>query len=154
MRIAILGAPSSGTSVLAAQLRLRLQPASAFTVLEVPQHTSGAATNWDHALAAMNGTDLILLMGLASHCGADQRAADQALRATLHRKSLPYALVYGTDPQRCEHALQAIRYQQRTTAGPLPANLQPQPSRWQWPCEKCSDPQCEHRLFSELVQNT
>ena len=29
----------------------------------------------------------------------------------------------------------------------------PQPTRttWAWTCDKCSDPACEHRLFSDLV---
>lgn len=158
MRIAILGAPGSGPSALADQLRHRLQPAPAFTVMEVQQLASGAATDWGEGLVALGGTDLILLMGLASNCQAEQRAADHALRATLQRRSLPYALVYGTGPQRCESALQAIHYQQRSNTGPrpadpLPADLPPPPSRWHWPCEKCSDPQCEHRLFSELLKS-
>jgi hypothetical protein len=25
------------------------------------------------------------------------------------------------------------------------------PSAWRWSCEKCSDSDCEHRLFSELM---
>jgi hypothetical protein len=26
----------------------------------------------------------------------------------------------------------------------------PEETRWKWVCDKCSDPECEHRLFTGL----
>jgi hypothetical protein len=58
-------------------------------------------------------------------------------------------VVYGSGPQRLEGALAAL-------AGILPpgavdrAPSQRETGPWIWSCEKCSDPECEHRLFSRL----
>jgi hypothetical protein len=145
MKIVILGAPVSGQSAWVKQLRRQLQPASAYCVMQVLQPASAPEPDWKEAHVALSDADLILLMGLAAQCQPEHRAADQSLRALLKRLALPYALVYGSGAAACDSALQAVRYQQRDTAG-----LAQPPSRWRWTCEKCSDPDCEHRLFSDL----
>jgi hypothetical protein len=48
-------------------------------------------------------------------------------------------VIYGHGDQRLKQALDAIRTPSGRSTG-----------TWRWPCEKCSDPQCEHRLFSDL----
>ena len=50
----------------------------------------------------------------------------------------------------------AAHLQALETAGVLPAGSAPRPQddgtlgQWVATCEKCSDPECEHRLFSRL----
>lgn len=148
LKIALVGVPGSGPSALSAHLRTRLEPANAYCVMEIPLRESETANCWTDTVEALACVDLILLMGLAPQHHAQDRATDQGLRTALNRKALPYTLVYGAGPVACDNALQAIRHHQRDTTG----LAQPRP-RWTWPCEKCSDPDCEHRLFVDLLKN-
>ena len=143
LRIAILGAPGTGKSTLAAALQLSF-PA---IVLEA------APANEDEARQYRQLFDLTLLTGLDQLPNTADHAlcatVDQALRDALNRHALPYALVYGQGQARCDSAMLAIRFHMRNTEGlPQPA------SRWRWACEKCSDPDCEHQLFSSLLRGS
>lgn len=77
---------------------------------------------------------------------AVQRRVDARLREVLDGHGLAYSMVYGQGTQRTEHALQLLLHRQ----GLLP-DAEDGLTRWQWSCEKCSDPACEHRLFSRLT---
>jgi hypothetical protein len=137
LRIAVLGAAASGKTQLIEQLQAELVFSA--TLVDAPQTD-----------ALPRHFDLALLMGLDLYPDTKalaQRPADQALRAALAQQALPFATVYGTGAARCANALQAIRFHMRDTT-----SLSQAPSRWRWPCEKCSDPACEHRLFSDLLQ--
>lgn len=89
--------------------------------------------------------------GLQRDAAQPREPVDTLLRALLERADVPYQVVYGSGPRRLEGALQAL-----AAAGVLP----PQPDSrepaggsrrpWVWACEKCSDPECEHRLFTQL----
>jgi len=67
---------------------------------------------------------------------------DALVRDMLGKAGVAYRVVYGTGPERLRNALAAID-----------ASLAPRPAlrNWTWQCEKCSDPQCEHRLFRKLL---
>lgn len=109
---------------------------------------------------------LTLLTGLDLDCPpsarTDQEAADATLRAALARAGTDYRVVYGTGEQRIEHALRAIKsiageaYISSakglfdTKTGPEPPFAPPR--RAAWSCEKCSDPECEHKLFTSLME--
>jgi nicotinamide riboside kinase len=103
--------------------------------------------------------DLVLLTGLDLPWVADgiqrdgkamQRKIDARLREVLQRYGLHYSVVYGAQDQRCVSALAAIDQCAALQAmGPQPRSSGP--SRWQWTCEKCSDAQCEHHLFTTLI---
>ena len=140
MRIAVLGAPQSGKSRLAQELGIALGPSNTYTVFDDPVWRQPNPTG-------ENRWDLILITGLdLAGMGTEHRSIDQTLRSTLAQHAMPYTTVYGSDNTRCANALQAIRFHFRE-----PAALQSTPSRWRWTCEKCSDPQCEHQLFSALL---
>jgi hypothetical protein len=64
---------------------------------------------------------------------------DALVRAALAKAGVAYKVIYGHGDQRLKQALDAIRTPSGRSTG-----------TWRWPCEKCSDPQCEHRLFSDL----
>ncbi len=68
---------------------------------------------------------------------------DALLRQRLGAGGIPFQVIYGSGGERLHNAMQAI--------GAAP----PQPSitslPWLWTCDKCSDPACEHRLFSRLT---
>jgi nicotinamide riboside kinase len=76
---------------------------------------------------------------------------DTLVRSLLQRAGNGYQVVYGQGAQRLQGAVAALR-----SARLLPASAQPAPEGdrpWAWNCEKCSDPDCEHRLFTRLVKN-
>lgn len=77
---------------------------------------------------------------------ASRERVDQLVRSLLARAAVPYRVVYGSGADRLRNALAAF---------PEPFGLRPgEPSRraWTWQCDKCSDPDCEHRLFTSLAR--
>jgi HTH-type transcriptional repressor of NAD biosynthesis genes len=100
--------------------------------------------------------DLTLVTGLDLPWVADgtqrdgpkaQTMVDTRLREILHTNGLNYSMVYGSGRSRADSALQTIAHH-RLAPGQRPQR----PSSWKWACEKCSDADCEHRIFSGLVQ--
>jgi nicotinamide riboside kinase len=129
----------------------------------------------DFATAHQRSYDVTLLTGLDLPWVADglqrdgphhREAADGLLRAALGRAGLGYQVVYGAGSVRLANALQAIRAAETSKATVLIASGEDRmraratsssekPGNravWAWPCEKCSDPDCEHRLFSQLLR--
>jgi len=143
MKIALVGYPGVGLSALPAQLQSALSPSDNYRVVSVGLVHSGPTPD---AVQALAGMDLVLLNTPDPDASAEHHAAYQALRTRLTQHALPFTLLYGSADARCDNALQAIRFHTRDTA-----ILAQPPSRWSWPCEKCSDPECEHRLFSALL---
>ncbi len=113
--------------------------------------------------------DLTLLTGLdlpweadgIQRDGAHVRApVDALIRTRLQGAGIPFKVIYGTGEQRTWHAIQAIA---RHSNSPSTMNsiasyaeiaLENDPNgfkKWQWNCEKCSDADCEHRLFRKLI---
>lgn len=136
-RIGVLGAPGSGRTWLAGELAAPAARAD-LTVVELAS-----------AAEASEG-DALLLMGLDLPSAAGREADDARIRAQLQAAGRVFQVVYGQGPQRLHGALQALE-----AAGVLPAGSAPrapEPARRPWlaACEKCSDPECEHRLFTRL----
>lgn len=137
MRIAVVGAPGTGTEQLLQDLP------SALNQTDLPEACDLSAASHD-----LSAFDLTLLCGLdATDTTPNVRDSDARLRQALQAQRLSYAVVYGGDAaQRVQCAVQAIAHAQRA-ARQLPTDL----PQWQWQCEKCSDAACEHRLFSSLL---
>ena len=126
----------------------------------------GDRSLYNLALTHQRGYDLTLMTGLDLPWVADglqrdgertREAVDSLLRAALDRGSLGYQVVYGAGPARLTNALRAIisiatyAYGTRATARITSETLEKK-EIWTWPCDKCSDPDCEHRLFSQLLR--
>lgn len=101
--------------------------------------------------------DLTLVMGLDLPWVADgiQRDGPQArepvdarLRQVLADKALNYTVVYGLGAERTQCAMQAIAHGE----GMATSRSRKRPSRWKWSCEKCSDAECEHRVFTDRLR--
>lgn len=110
------------------------------------------------ALAAQRCCAITLLMGLDLPWVADgllrdgphvREPVDALIRAALARGGVPYAVVHGNGAQRLASAWNAI--QAATERAEQAGDSGRQHAAWHWPCEKCSDPGCEHRLFSDLL---
>lgn len=75
---------------------------------------------------------------------------DALVRSALARGEVAYSVVYGTGEQRLTNALTAIDallYR----APPTPDRSEPTSESHSWHCDRCSDPACERRLFSDLI---
>lgn len=70
---------------------------------------------------------------------------DALLRAKLAVGGISYQVIYGSGEERLANALQACGV---SSARPMREGAS---ARWLWACDKCSDPECEHRLFSRLT---
>ncbi|MEZ5643994.1 MAG: ATP-binding protein [Burkholderiaceae bacterium] len=120
------------------------------------------ASLYPGALAHQSSYDLTLLMGLDLPWVADglfrdspaiRQATDVALRRELSRAGLPFHTVYGQGQDRMAAALRPMHHGLAQGLGrplaPPPAAGRPRASGWV--CDRCSDPECEHRLFSRLM---
>jgi len=145
-RITVLGAPGTGAAELAGQLRTVLLSHPEIQLLEAPS----LATEQD--LALLMGLDQPTAQAAARQA---QEQHDLQLRQQLHARGLPYRVVYGLGSVRLSNALLAL--------GLPPADAEMQQTReaaqfdlnrglTHWSCEKCSDPACEHRLFTGLLE--
>lgn len=123
----------------------------------------GDPSLYDMALAHQRSYDLTLVTGLDLPWVADglqrdgphvREPVDALLRAALARGKIDYQVVYGTGELRFANALKCIeaftlaRQSQRQQASPRDMTLE---TRQTWACERCSDPECEHRLFTSLL---
>lgn len=106
-------------------------------------------TLYDFALEHQRHYDLTLVTGLDIAWVADglqrdgphvREPVDAMVRAALDRAGLPYRVVYGQGPRRLLNALYAIDSFTRTGTESRP-----------WTCDKCADPDCEHKLFTGLL---
>ncbi|AVQ84415.1 MULTISPECIES: AAA family ATPase [unclassified Variovorax] len=115
---------------------------------------------YEGALAAQRRYAITLLTALDLPWVADdmrdgphaQQPTDTLVRAALIGARLSFAVVHGSGGERFANAWNAINSiagnEGRTRAR---GRLEAKPSSWSWPCEKCSDPECEHKLFSDLI---
>ena len=116
------------------------------------------------ALAHQTLYDITLVMGLDLPWVSDglQRDGPQVrgpidtlVRQALERSGTPYRVVYGQGPRRLDNALLALGLagedaaaQQVREQGQLAINQ----GRSVWQCNDCSDPGCEHQLFTRLLK--
>ena len=79
---------------------------------------------------------------------------DAMLRAALTRSGVTWQVIYGHAGKRLDNALTAIysiAYNDLWTLESDPKTLKS--AAWSGSCEKCSDPECEHRLFTRLLNS-
>lgn len=120
----------------------------------------GDDTLYPMAWELQRGFDMTLVTGLDLPWVADglqrdglhmREPVDAQLRAALARGGIAYQVVYGHGSARSAHAIRAIdsiaANADKSSAGSVYSSQRP----WAWNCEKCSDPVCEHRLFSGLL---
>jgi hypothetical protein len=146
--IVLLGAPGTGAAALAQDLQRHMLPDAVLMTCSSSPVDGTQAT-------------LTLLMGLDLPCPPGQQhareAADACLRSSLERTGMAYHVVYGQGERRTANALRAIKTiapHAITTSDSATSesNSRGRAARLRaWNCEKCSDPECEHRLFKRLL---
>ena len=109
-------------------------------------------TLYQFALSRQRGYDLTLVTGLDLPWVADglqrdgphvREPVDALIREALQKAGVPYRVVYGGGEERLRNALAAIKLESR---------VEQETRAWKWSCEKCSDPECEHRLFTGFTR--
>jgi nicotinamide riboside kinase len=112
---------------------------------------------YSFALDRLRRYDLVLVTGLDIPWVADglqrdgphvREPVDAHVRAALEDAGITYRVVYGSGEDRTRSALAPVL--QLLGKGPTG---DPSAANWTWTCEKCSDPDCEHRLFRRLLDS-
>ncbi len=148
--VVVLGARLADASRFAANLNDRL--------LQAGIHVSVRAADQLTPDLNLAGCTAVFLLGLSQGDKALE-PLDQALRAGLLVARVDFQVLYGSDDESLERTIRAVR---RFAAAPGLAQLSPttpKPEKpddasgktWGWQCDKCSDPQCEHRLLTDLL---
>ena len=122
---------------------------------------------YDMALAHQRSYDLTLVTGLDLPWVADglqrdgphvREPVDALIRTALARGKIDYQVVYGAGKLRLANALRCIetftqaRQAATSSTGSSTATAEDaRQIRQAWVCERCSDPECEHRLFTSLL---
>lgn len=152
MKIAIVGAAGTGKTRLADELArhcptalitdsppLLAVMAGGLPFDPVALHEIACEHQRSYDLTLLTGLDLPFPHGNAANGSALPREqTDVLLRQTMQLKGIVFSVVYGSGPQRMLSALRLI------SGGDSPGPA------WGWSCEKCSDPDCEYRLFTGL----
>lgn len=158
--VAVLGAEGTGAAALASALARRLAAETGLRCARVsrPADTdllvhdlivwhadpSAPTADWRHvALTLLTALDPL-------HSDPSAEAADAALRGVLQAAGLPWVLISGAGPARVEAAVDAVAPLLRTRRMPRRGLLTRLARRnaaapqWQWVCETCDVPACEH----------
>ncbi len=110
------------------------------------------------ALAWQQQARLNLLMGLDVPWVPDglfrdspqlRERTDEVLRTQMQAAALPFHAVYGLGPARLKAALRIV--EQALDTRLIPKDPSIEQATTPWACERCSDPDCERRLFSRLL---
>jgi len=141
MNIAVVGAQGTGKSSLIDSLKKLLPEDCVLT--ETPDSPHGVH------LTLLMGLDLVVTPDQVRQGPSHTREqVDARLRAELTEEGCPFVVVYGHGSARTEAARQAIAHHAKQPE-PSPAQKS---KPWQWDCEKCSDGNCEHRMFTGLLK--
>ena len=167
MAIHLVGAPHSGVHELLEALTamLGVHTAHLHPLMQALPSADSALPSPSQA-SLLPPAPITLLTGLDWPCPpAEQENREQRdaeLRRQLQASGTPYRVVYGSTARRLTTALaaaQALQAPAQSTATSSPFDgadgrdegddQRPLKMR-SWGCEKCSDPVCEHRLFTSL----
>jgi hypothetical protein len=167
--VAIVGAAGSGKSWLAQALNSTLLAHGHSALLsdrsgELPsQPTLGlshAPVDWWITEASMPSPVsspglTTLLMGLdLPGLGPEKQHEDHLLRQALSLSQTSFKIVYGVGVHRLNNALLAIGLNKVNTAAWQErerSQFNINRGRDAWQCNDCSDPACEHKLFTRLL---
>ena len=103
----------------------------------------------------LTGLDLPWLPdGLQRHGPEVRGQIDNLLRQALEQAGIAYRVVYGQGHQRLNNALRALGMPGEDVGAELlreRSQFATNEGRTVWQCNECSDPDCEHKLFTGLM---
>ncbi len=154
-QLAIAQEQESRVEAAAASSQLVIADTTALMVAIYSDMLFEDASLYPFAVARQRSYDHTLLTGLDLPWIADglqrdgphvREPVDALIRTALSRAAIGYRVVYGSGPERLAQALVAIG---SPVAAPHATAQRDRLS--QWSCDKCGDPDCEHRLFRALL---
>jgi len=138
---------ASGFSVIADTAPLMTAIYSEVLFQDTSLHANALEHHRTYDLTLVTGLDIPWVADGLQRDGVAVRASvNKKLREMLDVHRLPYSVVYGTGADRTRNALDAIA---QHIGAPRPRSEHD--TQWKWACDACSDPDCEHRLFSRLL---
>ena len=106
-----------------------------------------------YALTLVTGLDLPWVADALQREGPQVREpVDALVRGMLERGQLHYRVVYGNGEERLLNALSAVNSVTIDDVAATPTRPSSQRPPWSWSCEKCGDPECEHKLFGAMLR--
>lgn len=106
-------------------------------------------------ITLVTGLDLSWVAEELQRDGAQLRiSADNLVRQALADAGMPYRVVYGQGPRRLNNALLALGLQGEDLSAQetrVNGQFSINQGRSLWQCNECSDPGCEHKLFTRLI---
>lgn len=104
---------------------------------------------------ALPPADVYLLLGMEAGVSRPPdviaRLADEGLRAALRDAGRAFQVIHGRGPAALTQALRALGLAVRDESDDATARRSG--GDWVWRCDACSDPECEHRLFTRLARS-
>ncbi len=126
-----------GEAALTALTQCKQRPEFADWTLEALSTPDAGFSPADWA----NGTKLLLLSPHHTHTSNTSLIAEAGFRAQLLQSGSAYSVVYPDDDGWLHGVLHACGHAPRPERQTLR----------RWACDACSDPDCEHRLFQDLL---
>ena len=115
-------------------------------------HADALAAQARYAITLLTALDIPWVADALRDGDHAREPTDALVRAALTGARLSFAVVHGTGSERLSSAWNAINSIAASEGRPRArGRFDSKPAAWTWPCEKCSDPECEHRLFSDLI---
>ncbi|WP_431130007.1 AAA family ATPase [Variovorax paradoxus] len=115
-------------------------------------HADALAAQARYAITLLTALDIPWVADALRDGDHAREPTDALVRAALTGARLSFAVVHGTGSERLSSAWNAINSIAGSEGRPRArGRFDSKPASWSWPCEKCSDPECEHRLFSDLI---
>lgn len=147
----IASAAQTHRMVIADTTALMTAVYSEYVFGDLSLYPSALAQQRQYAVTLLSGLDMPWVADGIQREGDYVRApVDALLRRRLDEAGIGYQVVYGLGEQRLHNAINSIAGYATdhwsTTSKPSKKT-----SAWQWVCDKCSDSDCEHRLFSQLT---
>lgn len=102
----------------------------------------------------LTGLDLAWEVHWMRDSAQARQSIDAKLRDAMSHAGLDYKVVYGQGLDRLNNALLALGLDAEDKAvwqARKQAQFDLNRGRTRWSCDKCSDPECEHRLFTGLL---
>ncbi|MBS0450839.1 MAG: hypothetical protein JSS14_05955 [Proteobacteria bacterium] len=132
-QIALLGGERDNRLALVHALALRLQD-SPFCAQAIEDG------------AQLQSPALVLLLASS----ADEDAQGLRWREWLAQAGIAFSVLHGDAQARLDAAWRLV--EPLLGLAPSPDSRAGSTARWRWSCDKCSDSECEHNLFKDLLQ--
>jgi nicotinamide riboside kinase len=160
--LAATGKPDQASYVIADTTPLMTAIYSEFIFQDGSLTPSASTYQSSFHLTLLTGLDMPWEADGIQRDGAHVRApVDALLRDRMQTAAIGFEVIYGLGEQRLQAAIKALctinSIAPRAVNTPATSlkgsenTSENAPKPWIWTCDKCSDPDCEHRLFRSLL---